>query len=103
MKLRAAFHPAALEELADAIERYDLGGQGRGARLRSEFDRVLDHCLEWPALGASVEIPESQRAFRRVKVSGSHYSLIYFVDSGVLTVVAVAHERRRPLYWAVRS
>jgi hypothetical protein len=30
------------------------------------------------------------------------YKLIYFVDGGVVVIVAVAHDKRRPGYWRGR-
>jgi hypothetical protein len=35
-------------------------------------------------------------------VSGFPYRVVYFVDGDLLTVVAVAHAKRRPGYWRDR-
>lgn len=37
MTLRLGTHPDAIQELGDAIERYDLGGQSRGSRIRADL------------------------------------------------------------------
>jgi len=96
-------HPDALRELSDAIEWYNAGGRERGVRFRTDYDRVVDRCLEWPESGAIVHVPESQRIFRHAKVPQSHFRLVYYVTGDVLKVVAIAHERRRPLYWTDRD
>lgn len=103
MSLSVVLHPDALRELGDAIEAYDQGGQGRGARFRADYDRVIDRCLDWPESAEVVAVPGSEKVFRRAKVPRSHYRVVYYVVGDALKVVALAHERRRPLYWTGRS
>lgn len=103
MTLRLEIHPDALRELGDAIERYDLGGQNRGKRFRADFDRVIDRCMEWPGSGAEVSVAGVAYVFRHAKVPRSHYRVVYYVVGDALKVVAIAHERRMPLYWATRE
>lgn len=103
MSLRVVVHPAALRELGDAIEWYDQGRQGRGVRFRTDFDRVVDRCLEWPESAAEVFVPGSEQIFRHARVPHSYYRVVYYIAGDVLTVVAIAHERRMPLYWANRN
>lgn len=103
MSLRVVVHPAALRELGDAIERYDLGGQGRGARFRTDFDWVVDRCLEWPESAAEVVVPGSEQVLRHARVPHSRYRIVYCITGDVLKVLAIAHERRMPLYWANRD
>lgn len=40
--------------------------------------------------------------YRHARVPHSHYRIVYVVDELVLFVVALAHERRQPRYWAAR-
>lgn len=103
MTLRVGFHPDAVRELAEAIRRYDRGGQGRGTRFRADFNRVVDRCLEWPKSGEVVPDTGGKRVFRHAKVPRSHYRVVYHVTGDILTVVAIAHERRLPLYWTGRE
>ncbi|GAA1139883.1 type II toxin-antitoxin system RelE/ParE family toxin [Ornithinicoccus hortensis] len=103
MILRAGFHPEALRELDDAIQWYDKGGQGRGARFRADYDQVVDRCMEWRESAPVVPVPGSDRTFRHARVPRSHYRFVFYVADDVLKVVAVAHQRRRPLCWADRD
>lgn len=103
MTLRTGFHPEALRELDDAIQWYDKGGQGRGVQFRADYDHVVDRCMEWPKSASVVPVPGSARTFRHARVPRSHYRVVFYVADDVLKVVAIAHERRRPLYWADRD
>jgi len=104
VSLDLRIHEDALAELLDAIEWYDQGEQGRGARFRGDVFRVIDRCLDWPESGPIVLAPDSTPdiVYRHAKVPHSHYRLIYVVDERVFLVVAVAHERRLPRYWSER-
>ena len=102
MSLRVVVHPDALRELGDAIEWYDQGQQGRGTRFRADYDGIIDRCLQWPRSAAVVHVPESERIFRHARVPRSHYRVVYYITHEVFKVVAIAHERRLPLYWAPR-
>ena len=103
MTLRTGFHPEALRELDDAIQWYDKGGQGRGVQFRADYNQVVDRCTEWPESAPAVPVPGSARIFRHARVPRSHYRVVFYVTDDVLKVVAIAHERRRPLYWADRD
>lgn len=103
MSTRVVFHPDALRELGDAIEWYDQGGQGRGGRFRGAFDRIIARCLVWPESAAELAVPGHHGTFRHAKVPHSHYRIVYRVADDRLEVIAVAHERRMPLYWTNRG
>ena len=55
-------------------------------------------------IGQSPErFPEcAEEGYRFATLSGYPYSLIYRIVEGVVQVIAVAHARRRPGYWANR-
>lgn len=59
--------------------------------------------MEWPESASIVTVPGSTRTFRHARVPRSHYRVVFYVADDVLKVVAIAHERRRPLYWADRD
>lgn len=102
--MRPAFqvHPEAAEELDAAIAWYDQGGQNRGVAFEAAVNGIIDRCLEWPGSAAVVPVPGSERDFRHARVPRSHYRVVYYIADDILTVVAIAHERRLPLYWADR-
>ena len=40
--------------------------------------------------------------YRRINLRDFPYYVPYLVDGGILWLVAVAHNRRKPLYWISR-
>lgn len=103
MSLAFRIHPDAAQELGDAVEWYNRGGRQRGAEFRADFDRVVDRCLDWPESAAIVPASTSELTFRQAKIPRSHYGVVYYSSEDTLTVVAIAHERRMPLYWSHRA
>jgi plasmid stabilization system protein ParE len=49
--------------------------------------------IDWPSRGS----------LRRVSLHRFPYNLIYYVSAGEVRVIALAHQRRRPGYWAHRK
>ncbi|MGE0116547.1 MAG: type II toxin-antitoxin system RelE/ParE family toxin [Dongiaceae bacterium] len=91
------FLPAARAELLEAQSYYDEVWPGLGADFVAEVERVLQLLRQRPALGA----PGSAHT-RRFSLRRFPYSVVYLVESEKLTVVALAHHRRRPDYWRRR-
>ena len=46
--------------------------------------------------------PEARAGRTLQAVTGFPYRIVYFVEDDLLTVVAVAHSKRRPGYWRDR-
>jgi plasmid stabilization system protein ParE len=63
----------------------------------------VDRLLDWPGSGAELSTPATGRTFRHAKIPRSRYHIIYYIEDDVLMIVAVAHERRKPLYWTDRD
>ena len=64
----------------------------------AEFERTVNVILENPTLGMIFRGNRRRYLFRRFP-----YGVIYQVTSNELRVIAVAHHRRRPGYWAGRK
>lgn len=64
----------------------------------AEFERVLDLLAHRPQLGAVWHADRRRFPLRRFP-----YSVIYYVRDGELRVIALAHHRRKPGYWARRK
>jgi plasmid stabilization system protein ParE len=91
------FHPEAEEELAEAAFHYDREVEGLGGRFLAEIRRATLILGEQPRLGHRVDEQLSRLILRRFP-----YSLIYAVDQDRISILAVAHHRRRPGYWRSR-
>jgi len=100
MSLGFDFHPEARAEFVADVDWYD-------AREVSERFEVAVR----DAIDAAVDSPESwavwlgwdrQPVVRSKGVNGFPYRVVFFVADELLTIVAVAHAKRRPGYWRER-
>lgn len=97
MKLVVA--PPALAELHDAAAFYTLKANVKlGLAFLAEFERTAKFVLENPLLGSEFRGTRRRYILRRFP-----YSIICQVTTAELRIVAVAHHRRRPGYWAGRK
>lgn len=89
--------PAALAELQEAAGFYTFSGNEElGLAFLAEFERATKVIQDNPKLGAVF------RRRRRFHLRRFPYSVIYQVAATELRVIAVAHQSRRPGYWAGR-
>ena len=94
MKLVVA--PPALAELHDAATFYTLKANvDLGLAFVAEFERTANLVLANPLLGAVFRGTRRRYILRRFP-----YSIIYQVTEEELRILAIAHHRRRPGYWA---
>jgi len=90
--------PEAEWELTDGARFYAReGGAELGLAFITEFERTLALLTRHAQLGAQ------WRKRRRMPLRRFPYSIIYYVRGDELRVVALAHHRRRPEYWARRK
>jgi toxin ParE1/3/4 len=61
--------------------------------LNSAMERIAQNPQRWPRMGDS---------YRRYLLGRFPFSVVYREKPGHIEVVAVAHHRRRPRYWAGR-
>ena len=92
------FHPEAHAEFLAALERYERLRPGLGSAFLAAVQAATDYALRSPDAGAPVGA-----ALRRVFVRRFPYYLLYAVERDQLRIVAVAHFRRHPQYWADRQ
>lgn len=95
--MKLEFHPEAEEELAEAGIRYDSEVEGLGNHFVDEVRRATSLLNEHPQIGQRVDEQLSRVILRRFP-----YSVIYAVHHDRISVLAVAHHRRRPGYWRYR-
>lgn len=90
-------HPAATREALDAAAWYFRRSPRSGLRfferLREAYAKVDAHPLRWPAY---------RRRTRHFKLRGFPYLVVYRLCKGDVFVLAVAHGKRKPAYWAKR-
>ncbi|HEV8433011.1 MAG TPA: type II toxin-antitoxin system RelE/ParE family toxin [Thermoanaerobaculia bacterium] len=91
------FFEEASEEAEEATRWYRDRSAAAEAAFLVEFDHaitvVTDAPQRWPRYVAGT---------RRYVFHTFPYSLVYFVEEGMVKVVAVAHHKRRHGYWRPR-
>ena len=95
--MRIEFFPAAEQELLEAAEHYEDRLLGLGGDFILEVERLSSVLIELPHLGEKLD-----QIHRRIPLRRFPYALIFRLDGDVIRIVAVAHRRRRPRYWAPR-
>ena len=91
------YHEAAESELLNEIGYLELQAKGLGRRFQSEVRRAARFMGQFPESAEELAPGIRKRALRSFR-----YSLIYSIEKDCLLVLAVAHHRRRPQYWARR-
>ena len=95
MKIR--FAAIARRELFAAADHYNGKRLGLGEQFLTEVTRRIGQLKTVPGLGPIYREPARKLGLRRFP-----YSLIYEIRADGIIIHAVAHMRRRPLYWVRR-
>ena len=95
--MKSRFHEAADAELAEAVAYYDGKAEGLGDRFLADVKAATRYIERYPEIAPIIE--EGVRAKVLVRFP---YSLMFVVEEHELYIVAVAHQSRRPGYWADR-
>ena len=102
--MRVELHPEAREELRIDTFWYEERGDGLGDDFVAAVDATLQRIKQfpesfpaWPGVGRTV------RLIRKASVEGFPYLVAFEQHVDFALVLAVAHEKRRPLYWLQRA
>lgn len=96
MKYR--FHRAAAGEHLDNVAFYESRQPGLGADYLAEFEAVMAHICTAPDFYPVIDAPDIHKA----GLKRFPFYVIYRAGQVQIDVLAVAHQRRRPAYWAGR-
>jgi plasmid stabilization system protein ParE len=90
---------AAQTELEEARDFYLQHASPRiAAAFLDEFERSTRRLLEYPTFGTPISLKQRHLTLRHFP-----YSIIYRLSSEGIIITAIAHQRRRPGYWAGRG
>ncbi len=92
------FHPAAVEEAAEAHRWY----AERSPRAALAFDEALNSAVQQMASHPK-RWAKYLHGTRHLILQKFPYVVVYRVVDSSIEVIAVAHERRRPGYWKSRN
>ena len=92
-------HPLAKEELQEATFYYENCSAGLGERFLSDFETTLTFIEAVPNAWA-----DYIEGVKKLNFKIFPYSIIYNYDteSKLITIIAIQHHKRLPLYWKNR-
>lgn len=97
------FHPGAANDLASAGDWYERQLPGLAVELSDEVDRALDAIAEQPSTWPLWPRVDVAMGVRRFLLPRFPFAIGYVVEGDAITVLAIAHLRRRPGYWLRRT
>ena len=95
--MKITFLPAARSEVDDAFVWYEEQAIGLGYEFLDELDQSLRLIATFPELQPLVD-----NKIRRCLVNRFPYGIFYGMAADAIVVVAIAHLKRKPGYWARR-
>jgi plasmid stabilization system protein ParE len=95
--MTAEFHPLAASELIDAAVFYEGQAPGLGRDFVDEIERLVAVLRVFPEIGR-----EHAKDLRSMPARRFPYTVVYQVFADRFRVLAIAHQRRKPSYWAGR-
>lgn len=94
-----SYHPAVRAEAGEAADWYT---RQRDELLAHEFERELEATLLLVARHPGIGTP-ARRQSRAFRLNRFPYTIIYRLQGETIRVLAIAHQSRRPGYWARRT
>ena len=95
--MRVDFLAAAAEEVEDAQTWYEERSMFAASAFLRELSIATNRIREAPMRYAAAE-----HGTRRILLEHFPFTMYYRVRGDVITIVAVAHQKRRPGYWQSR-
>lgn len=96
------WHPEARAEFDADIDWYDGLEVGVGDRFEAVVLVAVDAAGDSPEAWPKWPDWDREPVVRSKGVTDFPYRVVYFVDDDLLTIVAIAHSKRRPGYWRDR-
>ncbi|MDJ1372278.1 type II toxin-antitoxin system RelE/ParE family toxin [Gulosibacter molinativorax] len=95
-------HPEATADLIDAAKWYEAEQTGLGVEFLQEAEEAVQSILEWPQIAPVLAEWDEEPVVRAKSLSVFPYRVLYYLTENELRVVAYAHDRREPNFWAGR-
>jgi toxin ParE1/3/4 len=96
--MRVSFNSEALAEAEEATRWYrENGGVAPSRSFAQELRRVVSLAAEQPGIAS----PGSHGTVR-LYLKRFPYTLVFRIQGESIRVIAIAHQSRRPGYWAAR-
>jgi plasmid stabilization system protein ParE len=95
--MRVEFHAAAAREVEDAQAWYEERSVFAASAFLRELSTAVSRIREAP-----MRYPSDPHGTRRILLERFPFTLYYRTHGEVVSIVAVAHQKRRPGYWRPR-
>lgn len=102
MKRAFRIEPEVSAELEEAAKSYADRRAGLGVGFVEAFEAALEQLGRWPQIGHMVPGVPADVPARRFPLNRFLYHVAYVEWDGMIRVLAVAHDHRRPGYWVSR-
>lgn len=102
MSRSVRFEPEALLEVSHATNWYEDRRSGLGADFLRAIDGTTIRIKQQRILGLRLPALDRSSTVRRVSVPRFPYQVVFQVVDDEVRILAVAHNHRRPGYWADR-
>lgn len=97
-ELTRIYNPLARLEFIQATEYYRNISPKLKLEFKAAFMEALEEVLLFPEAASSIAMSPA----RAKRILGFPYSIIYIPEPDAIYIVAIAHQRREPLYWLER-
>ena len=83
--------------MSDAVSWYEQDSVMNARRFVREFRSLIEEIINMPE-----RFPPACRGARQARMKQYPYYVIYDVSPEEITIIAIAHVKRRPRYWLER-
>jgi plasmid stabilization system protein ParE len=97
MAIPVEFNALAREEFDEALNWYAERSKGAAVGFASEIDAAIEKIAADPD-----RFPGTYAGCRQCSLRRYPYCVVFHHTSNKITVVAIAHAKRRPTYWRHR-
>ena len=92
----------ALAEIRLARAWYQERSADAGRRFVDAIEEAVERIRGAPRSFVRVQLPQSDVELRRARLRRFPYSLVFVERDSLTAIIAIAHDKRRPLYWLAR-
>ena len=95
--MKSDFLPDAEEEFLEASRYYESEAPGVGLAFIVEVHKAVSNIVAQPH-----SAPEVRNSIRKKVLKHFPFNVFYSIQTDLIVIVAVAHHKRRPIYWHKR-
>ena len=94
-----SFSAEALAEIRSTRAWYEERSPEAASHFVDAIDEAVERIGGRPRSFVRVPLPGYDAELRRARLRSFPYSLVFLERRRSITIIAIAHDKRRPLYW----